>query len=77
MKGSAAECIIYQITSRLERLATSWTVRGSNPRVGDDIFRTRPDPASYTMGIGSFPAVKRPGRGVDHPPKLAPRLKKE
>jgi hypothetical protein len=29
-------------------------------------------PASYTMGIGSFPQVKRPGRGVEHP-----RLKKE
>jgi hypothetical protein len=25
-------------------------------------------PASYTMGTGSFPWVKRPGRGVDHPP---------
>ena len=25
-------------------------------------------PASYTMGTGSFPGVKRPGRGVDHPP---------
>jgi hypothetical protein len=35
-------------------------------------------PASYTMGTGSFPGVKRPGRGVDHPPPhLAPRLKKE
>jgi len=34
-------------------------------------------PASYTMGIGSFPGVKRPGRGVDHPPHLAPKLKKE
>jgi len=22
-------------------------------------------PASYTMGIGSFPGLKRPGRGVD------------
>jgi hypothetical protein len=30
--------------------------------------------ASYRMGIGSFPGVKRPGRGVDHPPNLAPRL---
>jgi len=20
------------------------------------------------MGVGSFPGVKRPGRGVDHPP---------
>jgi len=34
-------------------------------------------PASYTMGTGSFPGVKGPGRGVDHPPHLAPRLKKE
>ena len=34
-------------------------------------------PASYTMGTGSFPGVKRSGRGVDHPPHLAPRLKKE
>ena len=34
-------------------------------------------PASYTMGTGSFPGVKRPGRGVNHPPQLAPRLKKE
>jgi len=25
-------------------------------------------PASYTMGTGSFPEVKRPGPGVDHPP---------
>ena len=25
-------------------------------------------PASYTMSTGSFPGVKRPGRGVDHPP---------
>ena len=24
-------------------------------------------PASYTMGIMSFPGIKRPGRGVDHP----------
>jgi len=24
-------------------------------------------PASYTMGTGSFPGVKRPGFGVDHP----------
>ena len=34
-------------------------------------------PASYTMDTGSFPGVKRPGRGDDHPPHLAPRLKKE
>jgi hypothetical protein len=33
-------------------------------------------PASYTMGIGSFPGVKRPGRGCNYPPHLAPSLKK-
>ena len=25
-------------------------------------------PTSCTMGTGSFPGVKRPGRGADHPP---------
>jgi hypothetical protein len=36
-------------------------------------------PASYTrtMGTGSFPGGKRPERGVDYPPHLALRLKKE
>ena len=34
-------------------------------------------PAFHTMGTGSFPGVKRPGRGVYHPPHLEPRLKKE
>ena len=27
-------------------------------------------PASYTMGTGSFPGVKRPGRGIDHLPPI-------
>jgi hypothetical protein len=43
---------------------------------GGEIFRTC-HPASYTMDTGSFSGVKRPGRGVDHPPHLAPRLNKE
>jgi len=34
-------------------------------------------PASNTVGTGSFPGVKRPGRAADHPLHLAPRLKKE
>jgi hypothetical protein len=34
-------------------------------------------PASYTMGTGSFPGVKWQGRGVDLPPHLTPKLKKE
>jgi len=33
------------------------------------LFQTGPgaQPASHTIGTGSFPGVKRPGRGVDHP----------
>jgi len=34
-------------------------------------------PAPYTMGTGSLPGLKWPGRGIDHPHHLAPRLKKE
>ena len=34
-------------------------------------------PASYTMGTGSFRLVKRPGRGVDHPPPYSADVKKK
>ena len=33
--------------------------------------------AFCTMGIGSFPGVKRSGRAVDHPPHLTQRSNKE
>jgi len=32
-------------------------------------------PASFTMGTGSFPGVKRPGHGVDHPPPSSAEVK--
>ena len=32
-------------------------------------------PASCTMGTGSFPGVKRPGHGVNHPPLSSPEVK--
>jgi hypothetical protein len=32
-------------------------------------------PGSCTMGSGSFPGVKRPGRGVDHPPLSSAEVK--
>jgi len=32
-------------------------------------------PASCTRGIGSFPGVKLPGRGVDHPPPSIAEIK--
>ena len=34
-------------------------------------------PASYTMGTGSFPGVKRPSRGGNHPTHLTPKFKKQ
>ena len=34
-------------------------------------------PVPYTMDTWSFPEVKRPERGADHPPHPAPRLKTE
>ena len=43
--------------------------------VGGEIFRTHP--ASYTMATGSFLGVKWLGCGIDNPPHLVPRLKKE
>jgi hypothetical protein len=33
-------------------------------------------PASCTMGTGSFPGVKRPGRGADHLPPSSAEVKK-
>jgi len=35
----------------------------------------RAHPAPYTMNIGSFPLVKWPGRGVDHPPTSSAEVK--
>jgi len=70
-----------EIAPSVKQLATSWTVRGSNPGVGE-IFRTRPDrscgpPSLLHNGYCIFPVVNRPKRGSDHTPHLAPRLKKE
>jgi hypothetical protein len=48
-----------------------------------EIFRTRPDGPwdspnlLYSEYRVSFPGVKRPGHGGNHPPHLSPRIKKE
>jgi len=34
-------------------------------------------PASYTMGTGSFPGVKRPRRGADHPHRFSAEVKEK
>jgi len=52
-------------------IESPWGARFSAP------VQTGPgaDPASETMGTGSFPGVKRPGRGVDHPPLSSAEVK--
>jgi len=57
-------------------------VRGSNPGGGRDF----PHPSGLALGptlppiqwvLGLSPGVKQPGHGIDHPPHLSLRLKKE
>ena len=69
------------IAQSVQRLATGWTVRGSNPG-GGEIFHTRPDrpwgPPSllYVQRVpGLFPGVKRPGLCFDHPPPSRAQVK--
>ena len=49
----------------------SWTVLGSNPG-GGKIFRTLPD-----NGYRVFFGVKRPERGVAHPPPSSTEVKEK
>jgi hypothetical protein len=45
-------------------IESRWGARFSAPvQTGPEIH-----PASYKTGTGSWPRVKRPGRGADHPP---------
>ena len=70
------------IAQSVQRIGTGWAVRGSNPS-GNEILRTRPDrpcgpPSLLYNGYRlTFPGVKRSGRGVNNPPHLASKLKKE
>ena len=65
-----------EIALSVSLLATDWAVWDRIP-VWGAIFsapvQTDPGvhPASYTVGIGSFPEVKRPGHGVDPIPTTA------
>jgi hypothetical protein len=59
-------------------IATRYGLDGPGVRFSAHI-QTGPGahPASYTMGTGYFPGVKRPGRGVDHPPSSSTEVKEE
>ena len=70
------------LAQSIKRLATDWTVRGSNPGEGE-IFRTCPDrpwgpPSLLYNGYRVFPGgKKRPGRYADpSPPLLVPWSRK-
>ena len=68
------------IAQSVLRLATGWTVRGSNPG-GGEIFRTSPDrpwgpPSLLYHGYRvSFRGAKRPERDVDHSPPSSAEVK--
>jgi hypothetical protein len=52
-------------------IESRWGARFSAPvQTGPGAY-----PASYTMGTGPFPGVKRPGRDVDHPPQSSAVIK--
>jgi len=65
-------------------IATAYGLGGSNP-IGGGCARFSASiqnspgaqPGSYTIGTSSFLGVKQLGHGVDHPPHLAPRFKKQ
>ena len=64
-----------RLLSTVNAVVAGRTVRGSNP--GAAKFSapvqtgSEAHPASYTIGTGSFPGVKGPDRGADHPPSRA------
>ena len=78
--GKGCPCVGAGIALPVLRLATGWKVRGSNPGRGE-IFRTLQDrpwgpPSLLHHGYQiAFPGVKRPGRGVDHPPLSSAEVK--
>jgi hypothetical protein len=69
-----------RLAQSVQRLATNWTIRGSNPG-GGEIFRNIPDwpwgpPILLYSGYQVFfPRVKRPERGFDHPPPSSADVK--
>ena len=57
------------------RLESQW-VRGILHQCRPPLVSTQP-PAEWIPGIFTGEGIKRPGRGVNDPPRLAQRLKKE
>ena len=74
--------IVGRVAQSVQRLATGWTIRGSNPG-GSEIFRTCPDrpsgpPSLLYNGYRVFSEGKeRPGRDADPSPPSSAVAKKE
>jgi hypothetical protein len=59
-------------------IATDYGLNGPGiESLWGEIFRTRPDRPWGLMGTGSFPGVKWPGRGADHPPPPSAEVENE
>jgi len=71
--GSRYSVVGIATCYRLENpgIESRWGTRFSPP------VQTGPGahPPSYTIGTGSFPGVKRPGRGFDRPPSSSAEVK--
>jgi hypothetical protein len=80
-------CVLCEVATEfvwtvLFRLRNICTLNAGRIPVGARFFahvQTGPEahPASCTVGTGSFPGVKWPGRGADHPPPSSAEVKKE
>ena len=74
-------CVV-RVAQSVQRLATGWTVQGSNPG-GGEIFRTCPDrpwdpPSLLYNGYQVFPGGReRPGRDADPSPPSSAMVMKE
>ena len=78
MGGSIIICTFNLISQYSDSLWVGKT--GVRIPVGGDFFapvQTGPGahPASYTMGTVSFPGVKWPGCGINHPPPFSAKVK--
>jgi len=67
--------IIYTMMVRDSSVGIATRYGLDGPGIGSRWGRDFPH--SSRTALGPVPGVKRPGRGVDHLPHLAPRLKKE
>jgi hypothetical protein len=77
--------VLKRLTDMSSLLGIATSLRpgrsGNRIPVRGEIFRTRPDRpgahpvSSYTLRTGSFPGVKLPGRGINHPPTSSAEVK--